>query len=241
MLSANSNTSTARNSKKQQMGLSPKHQNEAAKKDNIIDNLRKKPIGDLQRAYDTASGSGPSSSAIQNFSKSIAKEKFHQANLIPHQALPTQHKMQMHHHHFNSKLSSGAQAAGGFASSGAPGSSSHTLKKSASTRQVVNLLDFQSMQQPNNVFVPSGSSKGGAMNHGSAGQSILSKHVAASSHVSSHHLAATHGKSAATSLAGNSLAASGTKHGSSGHTGNFKTLSKKHKNTKSTGLLHHHL
>ena len=87
MLSANSNTSTARNSKKQQMGMSPKHQNEAAKKDNIIDNLRKKPIADLQRAYDTASGTGPSSSAIQSLnglSKSIAKEKFHQANLIPH-------------------------------------------------------------------------------------------------------------------------------------------------------------
>ena len=147
--------------------------------------------------------------------------------------------MQMHHH-FNNKLSSGAQPAGGFAPNGASSSSQHTLKKSASTRQVVNLLDFQSMQQPNNVFVPTGSSKGGAMNHGSAGQSILSKHVGASGHVSSHHLAAAHGKSGASSLAGTSLAASGSKQGSSGVT-NFKTLSKKHKNTKSTGLLHHHL
>ena len=65
------------------MVLSPKHGNESGKKDtNMIDGLRKKPITDLQRAYDTAPGAATSS--ITGLSKSIAKEKFHQANLIPH-------------------------------------------------------------------------------------------------------------------------------------------------------------
>ena len=88
MLSGNSNTSTARGDKKHAIGLSPKHANEGSKKDNIIDNLRKKPIGDLQRAYDTAPGPGVQNT-LSGLSKSIAKEKFHQSNLIAHQPVAT--------------------------------------------------------------------------------------------------------------------------------------------------------
>lgn len=58
-----------------------------------MESLRKKPMAELQRAYDTTPG--VSSQAIAGLSKSIAKEKFHQANLIPHQPMvsPGQHKV----------------------------------------------------------------------------------------------------------------------------------------------------
>jgi len=77
MLAAgNSNTSTARGSKKLVKGLSPtQHEASSSKKDNIIDNLRKKPtMGEMKRGYDT----NPSvSSSINGLSKSIVKEKYH--------------------------------------------------------------------------------------------------------------------------------------------------------------------
>ena len=112
--------------------MSPSQETSGNKKDNL-DYRKSKQMDHLgiNRGYETV----PQPSATQSISglsKSIAKEKFHQQNL------PMQQKMQMHV--FNNKLSGSSN---GF-------TTSHTLKKSASTRQVVNLLDFQSNGAPSN-------------------------------------------------------------------------------------------
>jgi len=84
---------------------------------------------DLQRAYDTAPVT--SGQPIQGLSKSIAKEKFHQANLIPHQPMVSAGQQKVNVHVFNNKMG------------GQLGFPQPALKKSASMRQVVNLLDLQ--------------------------------------------------------------------------------------------------
>ena len=78
MLGENSNQNTARGAKKHTIGL----QNvDSGKKEGgtLIETLRKKPISDLHRAYDS---SGHHQLVPQNgnltLSKSITKEKFHQ-------------------------------------------------------------------------------------------------------------------------------------------------------------------
>lgn len=105
-----------------------------------MENSRKKTMGDLARVYDSAPGA--SNQNILGLSKSIAKDKFHQQNLVQlsgKQGMSSQQKMPLHM--LNNKLAVG----GSSGTSGGQGGyvSSHTLKKSSSTRQVVNLLDLQ--------------------------------------------------------------------------------------------------
>ena len=73
---------------------------------------------------------------MAGLSKSIAKEKYHQANIAQHatMAAPASHKTTVHS--MINKLNNA-----GVATSSAP-SQPLTLKKSASTRHVVNLLDL---------------------------------------------------------------------------------------------------
>ena len=104
-------------------------------KDHLIESLRKNPIADLQRAFETA----PS-----GLSKSIAKEKFHQ-QAVANNLISTQNVMggasqahKMNVHVLSNKI-------------GGQGGLTHSLKKSASTRQVVNLLDLQQVQ-PQHVY-----------------------------------------------------------------------------------------
>lgn len=136
MLANNSNTSTARGTKKHNIGLSPsQHPNSETKKDGSgMADSRKKTMGDLARVYESAPGA--SNQNILGLSKSIAKDKFHQQNLgqlNSSKGMTSQQKIPLHM--LNNKLAVGSNQ-GGYVSS-------HTLKKSSSTRQVVNLLDLQ--------------------------------------------------------------------------------------------------
>ena len=76
MLGENSNTNTARGAKKHAMGL----QADSGKKEGgaLIDSLRKKPISDLHRAYDSSAHHSVPQNSNLGLSKSITKEKFHQ-------------------------------------------------------------------------------------------------------------------------------------------------------------------
>ena len=79
MLGENSNTNTARGAKKHaivlQGGDSGKKEGGAGS--TLIESLRKKPISDLHRAYDTNNHLGVPQSSNLTLSKSITKEKFH--------------------------------------------------------------------------------------------------------------------------------------------------------------------
>lgn len=77
MLGENTNTNTARGTKKHAIGLQGP---DSTKKEGstLIESLRKKPISDLHRAYDTSAHHQVPQSSNLALSKSITKEKFHQ-------------------------------------------------------------------------------------------------------------------------------------------------------------------
>ena len=147
---------------------------------------------------------------MAGLSKSIAKEKYHQANIAQHapMAAPTSHKASVHA--MINKLNNASVA-----NPGAP-TQPLTLKKSASTRHVVNLLDLQQQQQINFYGAP-GTATPSKKLSSQASQQLLGKQSAIS------------GKHQVSLAATQKVASSGAAASSSNS--NYKSLSKKQKNT----------